>query len=151
MNSTSTHFSNQITQYILNYTQAKCIKPRHKFKAHSWKKYCVVSQSQTAVSWNWIEEGIRWWVFLSVYCGFKSVFHGALIAWFLFLRYTLLQKFLSDQLLVETSNVSICFKIWHCISRNFEIDIRLYLILCIYLLFIIHKIQIIMDIIFYYH
>ena len=56
------------------------------------KKYCVVSQSQTAVSWNWIEEGIRWWVFLSVYCGFKSVFHGALIAWFLFLRYTLLQK-----------------------------------------------------------
>ena len=77
---------------ILNSTQAKCIKPRHKFKAHSWKKYCVVSQSQTAVSWNWIEEGIRWWVFLSVYCGFKSVFHGALIAWFLFLRYTLLQK-----------------------------------------------------------
>ena len=146
MNSTSTHFSNQITQYILNYTQAKCIKPRHKFKAHSWKKYCVVSQSQTAVSWNWIEEGIRWWVFLSVYCGFKSVFHGALIAWFLFLRYSLLQKISLRPTVGRNINVSICFKTWHCISSNFEIDIRLYLILCIYLLFIFHKTQILMNI-----
>ena len=111
MNSTSTHFSNQITQYILNYTQAKCIKPRHKFKAHSWKKYCVVSQSQTAVSWNWIEEGIRWWVFLSVYCGFKSVFHGALIAWFLFLRYTVLPKNFSQ------TNCWSKHQTFQCVSR----------------------------------